>query len=476
MTIMYLIGTVIISTLLFFNRNGKTNYLLVTAFAVIQWTLTMHAFAQRDAEECYGFFKADALALLMLVTASIVVIPVFYHSYVYFQNQEEKPRVRSIFFMSMTILLAATSGAYLSNHIAVTWVFVELTTLAASGLIYHHRNADALEGTWKYIFVCSISITFVFIGILFLSIALQQAGHADLSFPALLEQAGSLDVFWLRLAFIFIFTGFTAKLGLVPMFTAGIDAKDKAPSPAGALFSSLLMNVGFVGIFRFYEVIAQTAIHAWANQIIFIAAGLSVFVATVYMLKVQNIKRMLAYSSIEHSGLVMLGLAAGGVGYYASILHLVLHAFVKSSMFFQIGQVYRVFRSKYISDTGDYFQYNQPGALALLLAFICSSAIPPSGLFISEFMIFRALFEGHHLFLLFIVLVLLSIIIWAFGQNIFRLLFLTPDHFDEQHVGKVPASESVSQFVLLGLAIYLGFNPPALMVALIQDAVNKLSH
>lgn len=476
MTVLYLIGTVIVSALLFFNRNSKINYLLVVAFAVMQWALTVYAFAHRNAEEFYGFFKIDALASLMLTTASIVAIPALYHSYIYFQNQVEKPRVRSIFFMSMTILMAAVSGAYLSNHIAVTWVFVELTTLAASGLIYHHRNADALEGTWKYIFVCSISITFVFIGILFLSIALKQAGHADLSFPALLEQAGSLDVFWLRLAFIFIFTGFTAKLGLVPMFTAGIDAKDKAPSPAGALFSSLLMNVGFAGIFRFYEVIAKTAIHTWANQIIFIAAGLSVFVATVYMLKVQNIKRMLAYSSIEHIGLVMLGLAAGGVGYYAALLHLVLHAFVKSSMFFQIGQVYRVFRSKYISDTGNYFQYNLPGALALLLAFICSSAIPPSGLFISEFMIFRALFEGRHFFLLFVVLVLLSMIIWAFGKNVFRLLFLVPDHFDEKNVGKVPASESVSQFVLLSLSIYLGFNPPVFMVTLIQDAIKNLSH
>lgn len=474
MTVIYLLGSIIISTLLFFNRSRRANYLLVAAFSLLQWVLIAYAFAHRDAEEFFGFFKTDSLALLMLTTLGIVAVPAFYHSYVYFNQQQENPRERSIFFMSMTILLAAISGAYLSNHIAVTWVFVELTTLAASGLIYYHRDASALEGTWKYIFVCSISITFVFIGILFLSIALQQAGHVELTYPALLNAAGSLNIFWLRLAFIFIFTGFTAKLGLVPMYTAGIDAKDKAPSPAGALLSSVLMNMGFVGFFRFYEVIAQTSVHAWANNVIFIAAGLSVFVATVYMLKVDNIKRMLAYSSIEHTGLVMLGVAAGGVGYYAAVLHLVLHAFTKSSMFFQIGQVYRVYRSKYISDTGNYFQYNLPGALALLLAFICATAMPPSGLFVSEFMIFRALFEGHHLLLLIVVLVLLTMILWAFGKNMFKLLFTPPVHFDETKMGQVSPYESVSQFVLLGMVIYLGFNPPALMVELIQDAVKNL--
>ena len=132
------------------------------------------------------------------------------------------------------------------------------------------------------------------------------------------------------------------------MYTAGIDAKDKAPGPASALLSSVLMNLGFVGIFRFYVIIANTPLHHWANLVIGIAAFLSIFVATVYMVKVKNIKRMFAYSSIEHTGLVMLGLTAGGIGYYAAILHIVLHAFVKSSLFFQYNQLYKVFQTKNI--------------------------------------------------------------------------------------------------------------------------------
>jgi hydrogenase-4 component F len=276
------------------------------------------------------------------------------------------------------------------------------------------------------------------------------------------------------LSFIFIFTGFTAKLGLVPMFTAGIDAKDKAPAPAGALLSSVLMNLGFVGIFRFYVVIANTPLHHWANLVIGIAAFLSVFVATVYMVKVKNLKRMMAYSSIEHMGLVMLGIAAGGVGYYAAILHIILHAFVKSSMFFQFTQLYRVYQSKSIYEVGNYFKYNTTGAMVLLLGFISATAMPPSGLFVSEFLIFRSMFESNQIVLLIAVLLLLTMIIWAFGKNIFKILFIPPVMFDDSNVPVISPWESATQFALLALAVYLGLNPPAEFVELIKESVMML--
>jgi len=472
----YLIGALIISGLLFFNRNRKVNYLLIVVFVILQWGFTIYEYNHLNTNELFGFFKPDALGILLLITLSIITIPAYYHSYKFFLTSKEIPSQRSIYFAAMTLLIAAMSAAYLSNHIAVVWIFVEITTLSASVLIYHRRNNNSLEGTWKYVFVCSVSLTFVFIGILFLSLAMQQAGHTDLSFPALLSHADSLNVFWLRLAFIFIFTGYTAKLGLVPMYTAGIDAKDKAPSPAGALLSSALLNVGFVGIFRFYEVVAATSIHSWVNHIIMIAAILSVFIAAVYMLKVKNIKRMLAYSSIEHTGIVMIGIAAGGIGYYAAILHLILHSFTKSSLFFQIGQMYRIYQSKSIYNVGNYFKYNPTGAMVILLGFLFITAMPPSGLFISEFMIFRALFEGHYIFVMIALLILLTIIIWALSKNIFKLLFTPPVNFNEKTVEKISPFESLSQFVLLGLVIYLGFNPPAEFVALINEAIKNLPH
>lgn len=469
----YLISAVVISLALFFNRNKTLNYLLVIAFILLQWGLTVYEYSHRDIQEL-GYFTPDALAIIFLITLSIISIPAFWHSYIYFATDKDIPRERSIYFAAMVMLLTALSAAYLSDNIAITWIFVEITTLSSSALIYHRRNVRTLEGTWKYVFVCSISITFVFIGILFLTVAVQQAGIEDLNYKILLNDAGLFNVFWLKLAFLFILTGFTSKASLVPMYTAGIDAKDKAPSPAGALFGSVLMNVGFLGIFRFYEIISHTSIFPWANKILFISGFLSIFVATVYILKVKNFKRLFAYSSVEHSGLIILGLASGGVGYYAAILHIVLHSFTKSSMFFQIGQVYRIYKSKSIYDAGDYFKYNIAGALVLLFGFFIVTAMPPSGMFVSEFLIFRAMFENNQLWLLAIVLLLLTMIIWSFGKNIFKILFIKPVGFNEATLEKINPVESVSQYIFLALVIYLGLNPPAVFVNLINTAIQHL--
>ncbi|TAL50181.1 MAG: hypothetical protein EPN92_02050 [Chitinophagaceae bacterium] len=473
MTGIYLAGAFTISGLLFFNRNRIVNDLLITGFLLLQIGFTLYEYLHINTTEL-NYFTADSLAILLLITLTIISIPAIYHSRVFLLKNKNNPREKGIYFAAMVALLTAISAAYLSNHIAVTWIFVELTTLSASALIYHRRNNRSLEGTWKYVFVCAISITLVFIGILFLSFTLQQAGADDLSFAVLIKKAPELNLFWLRLAFIFIFTGFTAKLGLVPMYTAGIDAKDKAPSPAGALLSSVLMNVGFVGIFRFYTVIAHTPVHSWANHIIMIAAILSIFVATVYMTKVKNIKRMFAYSGIEHMGIVMLGIAAGGVGYYAAVLHIVFHAFVKSSLFFQMGQIYRIYKSKSIYDVGNYFKYNLTGSIVVLLAFFFATAMPPSGLFISEFMIFRSLFEADYLPILIIVMLLLTVIIWAFGKNVFKLLFSPAVDFKEEGIEKIKPIESISQFILLALVVYLGLNPPQEFVTLIREAIKNL--
>ncbi|SDC58375.1 complex I subunit 5 family protein [Williamwhitmania taraxaci] len=470
MILPYLIGALLIGIALIVNRSKVVNYALMGAFLVLQWGITIYAcFHYQETD--LDYFTFDSLGLILLITLSIIAVPAVIHSWLYIERHDETPQSRGVYFAAIVGLIMAIGAGYLSNHIAVTWIFTEVTTLCASALIYHHRNKLALEGTWKYVFICAISITFIFIGILFLSLSLGKAASDDLSFKYLIAHSDKLNPFWLQLAFLFIFTGFTAKLGLVPMFTAGVDAKDKAPGPAAALLSSVLMNLGFVGIFRIYVVVANTPLHHWANLVIGIAAFLSVFVATVYMIKVKNIKRMFAYSSIEHMGLVMLGIAMGGIGYYAAILHIVLHALVKSSLFFQYNQIYRVFQSKSIYSVGNYFKYNPTGAIVLLFCFISATAMPPSGLFVSEFLIFRSMFEAHQLLLLIAILLLLTMIIWAFGKNIFKMLFIPPVGIDEREIPTINPWESTSQIVLLLGSVYLGLNPPLAFVHLIKESL-----
>ena len=471
----FLTGAFIISGWLYFNRNIFVNYallLIFIGFLSVFGFFEYHHINIREME----FFKPDALGILLLTALCIVSVPVIFHGYRYIEkhNVDETPKSRGLFFGSMVLLISACSVVYLSGHIAVTWIFVEITTLSASALIYHHRNIRALEGVWKYVFICAISITFVYIGILFLSLSLKDAGIEDMSFDSLYANADKLNPFWLKLAFLFIFTGLTAKLGLVPMYTAGIDAKDKAPAPAGALLASVLMNAGFVSIYRMYAVLARTPLHHWANTVMIIAAILSIFVAAVYMTRIKNIKRMLAYSGIEHMGLVILGLAAGGIGVYAAILHIILHTLIKPTLFLQFNQVYWVYQSKSIYDVGNYFKYNKTGAIVIFLGFISATAMPPSGLFISEFLIFQSLFEAHYILILLAVLILLTMIIWGFGSNIFKLLFTPPLSIDETKIPPISSWESLSQYLLLGLAVYLAYDPPAEFVTLLQDAAKLI--
>jgi hydrogenase-4 component F len=473
MTGIFLIGALFTGILLYLNKNTVVHYSLVVLYAILLCGFGVYEFDHINIIE-NQFFKPDALSVLMLFALCIVSLPAFYHAYRYMVTHDETSRSRGLFFAALIVLVTAICMAYVSNNLAVMWIFVEITTLSASALIYHHRNIRALEGVWKYVFICAISITFIYIGILFLSLAMKEAGIDTFSFDELMNHAGKLDPFWLKLAFLFIFTGFTAKMGLVPMYTAGIDAKDKAPAPAGALLSSILMNMGFVGIYRVYAIVSKTEIQHWASTVLIISAILSVFVATVYMTHIKNIKRMFAYSSIEHMGLVILALAVGGIGIYAAILHIVLHTFVKSSLFFQFNQIYRVYQSKSIYDVGHYFKYNKAGAIVILLGFISATAMPPSGLFVSEFLIFQSLFEARKFILLVAVLILLTMIIWGFGSNIFKLLFTPPMTINEKKVPRISPGDSVSQYVLLALAVYFAYNPPETFVQLIKEAVKLI--
>jgi hydrogenase-4 component F len=449
---------------------------MVIFFVLLQWILTCYEYLTLNTVQLH-YFTPDAIGIILLAVLSVIASMSFLYSFIYLDARSDSPRVISIYLSALILLIMAISCAYLANHVAIAWIFVEITTLSSSALIYHRRTERSLEGSWKYIFICSVSVSLIFMGILFLGMASQQAKAGDLFYSNLVAHAKNLDELWLKAAFLFIFTGYTAKSGLFPMYTAGIDAKDKAPSPAAAVFSSALMNVGFIGIFRMYGIAAMTNIHSWANMVLIISAVISLVIAAAYMLRVKSFKRMFAYSSVEHMGIAVVGLTMGAMGIFGSILHIIFHSFTKAGLFYQYGSVNRVIKSKFISDAGEYFEKNTSGALVLLLGFYMVTAIPPSGMFISEYYIFRSLFEKGYLWLLIVFAVLITVIIWALGENIFRLLFYKPPFVRDngEITKKVSIWESVPQFALMTGVIYLGVNPPGFLIDLINQAVKGLS-
>jgi len=471
-TAIYIAAVILIVASLAFSRSRLASDLLAILFLAVQAMLTVHGLTNPGATEL-GYFSFDALGLILMLTLSIISLPTFIHSRIYLTKPLASPRSAAAYNASSVLLIAAMTLGYLANHAAVTWIFTEITTLSAAVLIYHHRNKLALEATWKYVFVCAISICFVFVGILFISLALLHDGCSDLFYSDLLAHKATLDSFWTKLGFLFIFTGYTVKLGLFPMFTAGVDAKDKAPAPAGALLASALMNLGFCGIFRVYAAISGTETGRWACTMMLVTALITLFIATIYMSRISNVKRMLAYSGIEHMSVVTLGLCFGKPGLIAALLHMVMHTFIKSGLFFHFTQLWRVYSSKMLDDMGDYLRLNPFGALVLIFGFVSIAAIPPSGLFMSELLVFKAMIAGGSWPVFALTAFLLTVLLWAFARSMFRIIFLPASKNIEKI--KISPWESLTQLILFALAAFIGYNPPAFLLSLFEQAAAIIS-
>lgn len=468
----YLVIGFLIGVVSMLNRNRVVRVLLLALFLIVQTAITIYAYSHLN-EENTGYFRYDALGIIFMCVLTLLSYTTIYHSFIYLQHRKDTSRSQSFYFAALIILIIVMTCAYLASHIGVMWVFIELTTLSVAVLIYHERTPLSLEATWKYVFICSIGITITFIGIVLLSIAMEESDVIDFSFKVMQNQLVNVDPSWLKIVFLFMIIGFCTKMGLFPMHTAAIDAHTVAPPPISAFISTTLMNVGFIAIFRTYSMFVHTSILSWMNHVLLACGLISIIVSAAYLLKVNHLKRMSAYSSIEHMGLAALGLASGGIGYFAAIFHMVLHSFVKASVFYQIDQFHRNFRTYMINETGNYFKRNLPGAMVFLLILIAIIAMPPSGLFVTEFWIFKALFTSSHIIIFVLAMLFLTICIYSLAKNFLYILF---NHTKDllPALEEPDPTETYSQYFLLGLVFYLGINPPAGMINLIKEAVSIL--
>jgi hydrogenase-4 component F len=235
------------------------------------------------------------------------------------------------------------------------------------------------------------------------------------------------------------------------------------------------MNVGFLAIFRVYTLFSSSPIFPFMNHILILSGMLSLLIAAGYMLKAKHIKRMLAYSSLENMGLVAISLGIGGAGYYAAILLIVLHSLTKSSLFYQMGQLGRVLHSYEIDECGRYMRSYPAGALVLIIGMVCILAIPPSGLFISEFLLIKAMVFRGNWFAIITMAILLCCIIYAMAIRIMHIVF-SGTHHDHvlQPPGKVNPLETISQFILTGIVIIMCFYRPPFLIDIINQSISLL--
>lgn len=472
MLLLFFIVSVSMSISIVLFKNKAVTRVIAVFYALLHIWFTVYAWTNLNKTEL-SYFTFDSTGVLLLSVLSFLTIPTVYHGFIYASGDSVKKF--NIYHASLIALMTFMTGAYLANGMTVLWIFVEATTLAVAVLIYHDRTEMALEATWKYIFICSIGIALAYLGILFLGFIYGRGDAPSLSFASLSGVINAANPLYLKIAFIFVLVGFSTKMGLFPMHTVTIDAHSVAPPPISALISTTLMNVGFLAIFRVYTLFASTSVLPFMNHVLILAGMLSLLISAGYMLKAKHLKRMLAYSSLENMGLVAIAVGAGGIGYYAAILLLVLHSLTKSSLFYQMGQLSRIIHSFKQDECGRYMKLYPAGALVLLTGMICILAIPPSGMFITEFMIFKGLVFNDQWFVLIAAILLLCFVIYAMSTRIMHISFSNPRI---ENILKAPDKvnpvETVSQFVFLGMVIIMCFYQPPFLVDLINQSVALL--
>ncbi len=474
MLLIFLISSILISAAIYFIRNRFVLMFMSALFMISISAIGVYSYFNIDKGDSV-YFKFDSISVILTFIMVILSIATFYHSRLYISRNDFSKKSISIYYATFILLTVSMTMAYFAENLVVMWVSIEASTLLVSILTFHERTKEALEATWKYLFISSLGIAFTFIGILFLSITASSQGITDLSISNLISISSSMNPLWLKVAFLLALTGFSAKMNLFPLHTVAVDAKTFAPTPISAFLSTALINIGFIGIFRFFTIISSTEILHWAQNVLLIAGIASILMAALQMFRVRNYKRLFAFSSLEHMGFIAIALGVGGLGYYAAILHLIFHSFVKASLFYQIEQAHQFFKSYWIENIGGYFKLNPVGGLAMILASISILAIPPSGLFISEFLAFKAMFLGGYQYIAIFVLLLLTVIIYKFSKFIFHLLYSeVPRDLKIENV-KINPFESISQFLLLGLVIYLGIDPPIFFTNLINSAIAVLN-
>lgn len=376
------------------------------------------------APELGGWLAADAIGLVVLTLASALFLATAVYAVGYLRR--ESPRGGRVFASCLLAFLAATTVVSLSQQLAMLWVGMEATTLAVAPLIYHRHDRRSLEAVWKYLLISSVAIALALLGIFFLATAQADAPGRALLLPDLIAGAGALHAAWLRAAFIFLLVGFGTKMGLAPMHTWKPDTYGEAPSLVSALMAGALTSCAFLGVARITEVMAAAGLMPFSRPLLVAFGLLSLAVAAVYAVGQGDLKRLLAYSSVEQMGLLALGLGVGGAGAYGSMLHVINNGLAKSLLFLAAGNVALATGStRAASNRGLLHSLPVSGAL-LVLGFFAISGSPPFGLFMSELTILGAAVAGGQLWIAAAALALMAVIFVAMARTVLDMSYGPP--------------------------------------------------
>jgi len=411
-------------------RSVRLNYALTLIAGVTHLAASLYCLIARINPFPAGWWLAvDPLGAFFLIILSHTFILVVFYSPGFLQRMQgaKYERSRRLYYPALNFYLLANTLVLVVQQYALLWVVMELTTFSLVPLMYFYRTKESLEAVWKYLFLVSLGLVFLFVGILFLSLSARGVvDYTGFVVGSMTDAAPRLNPLWLKAAFIFALVGLSAKIGFAPMHPGDVDATSNAPAPVGALMAGSLRSTAMLALLRFYQVVALTQVRPFAQRLLIFAGIFSFIVAAIYMWRSRNYKRMLAYSSVEHLGIIAIGIGVGGVALLGALLHLLFNSFGKTALFFMAGNLHRAYNSRDIKSIAGLTLRLPWTAFVWALAFFYILGAPPFGIFFSEIFILKGMVHSGKWWLLALFLALLMLIFIGMSRSVLRML-QTPD-------------------------------------------------
>ncbi len=420
--------------------------------------------------------QIDDLNIVFVVLNTFVAFTTSIFSASYIEHELETRRLTPVylrFYHAMfQFMMFGMNLALIANNIGLMWVAIELATLTTILMVGIYRTHEALEAAWKYFILGSVGIALALFGTILVYMAARPvmgAGVPAMAWTELIKRVAEFDPGLLNVAFIFLLLGYGTKVGLVPLHAWLPDAHAEGPTPISAVLSGLLLNVALYAVLRFKMLLAANA-HTFAPGPLMITMGLVSLLFAAFMLyRRRDIKRLFAYSSIEHMGVIAFAFGIGGpLANFAGLLHMTMHSLTKSAIFFSVGHVAQAKGTQRIADIGG-LSVTHPGlAWALVVGVAAIAGLPPSGIFMSEFLVVSSTFARDPLLAIPLVLGLLI----GIGALFLKLGGIV---FGEPRGSTAPDNASYFPFLAhLSIVLIAGIYLPGPIVSWFQNVARLL--
>lgn len=420
-----------------------------------------------------GWVGLDAAGRLILAVVSLLFLFCSFYAVGYLRHRTERPN--RVFCACLLVFLGLLSLASTARHLGLLWVAIEASTLATAPLIYFNHTERSIEATWKYLLVGSVGIALALLGTYFLAYASLHTGlPASLTFDGLLANAPRLSKPWLRAAFVLLLVGYGTKMGLAPMHTWKPDAYGEAPGVVGALLAGGLTSCAFLAILRTVHLCRAAGEGPYASRLLLFIGVLSMAVAGLFMVGQRDFKRMLAYSSVEHMGILALGLGLGAPALFGTLLHVATNGLTKGVLFLSAGNIHRAYASKTTERVAGAIRRLPLSGTLFLLGFLAITGSPPFAPFVSEFSILNGAFEAGRYGIGGVFLFLLLVVFIGMGATVLRVVQGEPSEAASDTDYRDGFLTGAPVVGLMLLVLLVGVHIPAPLETLVRDAVRFL--